>query len=100
MLVFSRISVAIITILACLFAYTVSDIATTYQWALRLTSTILVIPFIAVMFWKGVTKIGVMVSMIGTAILVLLYPLFNLPIDHAIFGFIISYFISRHKFTN
>src|SRR5699024_4116549 len=34
MLVFSRISVAIITILACLFAYTVSDIATTYQWAL------------------------------------------------------------------
>lgn len=93
MLVFSRISVAIITILACLFAYTVSDIATTYQWALRLTSTILVIPFIAVMFWKGVTKIGVMVSMIGTAILVLLYPLFNLPIDHAIFGFIISFIL-------
>lgn len=91
MLKSSRISVLIITALACLFAYSIEDIATTYQWALRLTATITVFPFLAVMFWKRVTKTGVLSSMIGTAILVLAYPFLPIGMDHALFGFIVSF---------
>lgn len=90
MLFFSRVSVLIITSLACLFAYTVEDIATTYQWALRLTATVIVFPFLAVMFWKRVTKMGVFVSMLGTALLVLAYPFLPIGMDHALFGFLVS----------
>ncbi len=91
MLVSSRISVFIITALACLFAYTIEDIATTYQWALRLTATIMVFPFLAVMFWKRVTKAGVLTSMLGTAALVLAYPFLPIGMDHALFGFTVSF---------
>ncbi|WP_052256860.1 sodium:solute symporter [Salinicoccus sp. YB14-2] len=91
MLISSRISVLIITGLACIFAYSIEDIATTYQWALRLTATIMVLPFLAVMFWKGVTKAGVLTSMIGTAVLVLAYPFLPIGMDHALFGFTVSF---------
>lgn len=91
MLKSSRISVLIITALACLFAYSIEDIATTYQWALRLTATITVFPFLSVMFWKRVTKTGVLTSMIGTAVLVLAYPFLPIGMDHALFGFIVSF---------
>ena len=91
MLISSRISVLIITGLACIFAYSIEDIATTYQWALRLTATIMVFPFLAVMFWKGVTKAGVLTSMVGTAVLVLAYPFLSVAMDHALFGFIVSF---------
>lgn len=91
MLKSSRISVLIITVLACLFAYSIEDIATTYQWALRLTATITVFPFLAVMFWKRVTKAGVLTSMIGTAVLVLAYPFLPVGMDHALFGFTVSF---------
>src|SRR5699024_10796669 len=91
MLKSSRISVLIITALACLFAYSIEDIATTYQWALRLTATITVLPFLAVMFWKRVTKAGVLSSMIGTAILVLAYPFLPIGMNHALFGFTVSF---------
>lgn len=91
MLLYSRLSVLTITVLACLFAYSIEDIATTYQWALRLTATILVLPFLAVMFWKGVTKAGMLSSMIGTAVLVLAYPFLPIPMDHALFGFVVSF---------
>ncbi|CAM4240273.1 sodium:solute symporter family protein [Lacicoccus alkaliphilus] len=91
MLASSRISVVIITALACLFAYTIEDIATTYQWALRLSATIMVFPFLAVMFWKRVTKTGLLTSMIGTAVLVLAYPFLPIGMDHALFGFTVSF---------
>ena len=91
MLISSRISVLIITGLACIFAYSIEDIATTYQWALRLTATIMVFPFLAVMFWKGVTKAGVLTSMVGTAVLVLAYPFLPIGMDHALFGFTVSF---------
>ncbi|SOC44841.1 sodium:solute symporter family protein [Salinicoccus kekensis] len=91
MLAASRISVVIIISLACLFAYTIEDIATTYQWALRLTATIMVFPFLAVMFWKRVTKAGMLTSMIGTAVLVLAYPFLPIGMDHALFGFTVSF---------
>jgi len=43
------------------------------------------------MFWKGVTKAGVLTSMVGTAVLVLAYPFLPVAMDHALFGFIVSF---------
>ncbi|SFD88427.1 solute:Na+ symporter, SSS family [Lentibacillus persicus] len=60
----SRLTVVIITVLELIVAYFVTDIATAYQWALRLSATILVLPFLAIMFWSKVTKSGAFWSMI------------------------------------
>ncbi|ASK62413.1 sodium:proline symporter [Virgibacillus phasianinus] len=86
----SRLTVVIITLLGLIAAYFVTDIASAYQWALRLSATVLVFPFLAVMFWKKVTKAGMLWSMILALIATLAWPLLNIAINHTIFGFAVS----------
>ncbi|MCG3419453.1 sodium:solute symporter family protein [Oceanobacillus jordanicus] len=86
----ARLSVVIISILGMVVAYFVTNIETAYQWALRLSATVLVFPFLAVMFWKKVTKHGMIWSMILALIATLSWPYLNLAIDHTIFGFAVS----------
>ncbi|UOQ94855.1 sodium:solute symporter family protein [Halobacillus shinanisalinarum] len=86
----SRLTVAIISVLGLVVSYFVTDIASAYQWALRLSATVLVFPFLAVMFWKKVTKAGVLWSMTLALIATLGWPFFNIGINHTIFGFLVS----------
>lgn len=86
----ARLSVVIITVLGLIAAYFVTDIASAYQWALRLSATVLVFPFLAVMFWKKVTKAGMLWSMILALIATLAWPSLHIEIDHTIFGFAVS----------
>ncbi|TRM10509.1 sodium:solute symporter family protein [Lentibacillus cibarius] len=90
LMISSRLSVVIISSLGLIIAYMLTDIATAYQWALRLTATVLVFPFLAVMFWKRTTKVGVLTSMVLALIGTLAWPFLNLQINHTIFGFLIS----------
>ncbi|WP_010531798.1 sodium:solute symporter family protein [Lentibacillus jeotgali] len=86
----SRYSVVIIAALGLVVAYMLTDIATAYQWALRLSATVLIFPFLAVMFWKRTTKAGVLTSMLLALIGTLMWPFLNIQLDHTVFGFLIS----------
>ncbi|SFB11727.1 solute:Na+ symporter, SSS family [Lentibacillus halodurans] len=90
LMVTSRLTVVLISLLGLLVAYFVTDIETAYQWALRLSATVLLFPFLAVMFWKRVTKSGMIWSMVLAAIATLCWPFLDLNIDHTIFGFSVS----------
>ncbi len=56
LLLVSRISVAIVTILGTGAAVFITNINDAYRWALMVNGVILVFPFLAIMFWKRVTK--------------------------------------------
>ncbi|MCA1010713.1 sodium:solute symporter family protein [Halobacillus halophilus] len=86
MMIASRVTVAIISILGLLVAFNLTDIVSVYQWALRLSAATLVFPFLAIMFWKRVTKTGVQISMIMALIATIIYPYLGLTLDHTIFG--------------
>ncbi len=86
----SRLSVAIISVLGLIVAFFLTDIATAYQWALRLSATVMVFPFLAVMFWRRVTKAGMIWSMILSSIATISWPFLDINIDHTIFGFLVS----------
>ncbi len=86
----SRLTVVIISVLAVIIAYNITDIITLYQGALRLSATILVLPFLAVMFWRRVTKIGVLSSMILACIATISWPYLGINLNHTIFGFLVS----------
>ncbi|UJL48331.1 sodium:solute symporter family protein [Virgibacillus sp. NKC19-16] len=86
----SRIAVVIISVLGLIVSYFVIDIASAYQWALRLTAAVLVFPFLAVMFWKKVTKHGVIWSMIIALIATIGWPFLEIELDHTVFGFLAS----------
>src|SRR5699024_3033523 len=89
----SRISVAVMTILGLVVAFFITNINDAYRWALMVNGVMLVFPFLAIMFWPRVTKAGVLTSMIGSIILILIYPYLNLPFDQALDGFIVSFVI-------
>ncbi|MCC9167722.1 sodium:solute symporter family protein [Pontibacter harenae] len=86
----SRITVVIMVILGLIVAFKVTNIAMMYQWSLRLSAIVLIFPFFAVMFWKRCTKAGVQTSMILSCIAGLTYPYLNIPIDHTVFGLLVS----------
>lgn len=83
----SRLTVIIISALGLIIAFNIKDIVTVYQWALRLTATTLVIPFLATMFWKRVTKLGVVSSMILSLIVTMMWPFLGNGIDPTLIGF-------------
>lgn len=91
LLLVSRISVALMTILGLVVAFFITNINDAYRWALMVNGVMLVFPFLAIMFWPRVTKAGVLTSMIGSIILILIYPYLNLPFDQALVGFIVSF---------
>ncbi|MBP1949864.1 sodium:solute symporter family protein [Virgibacillus litoralis] len=86
----SRWSVVIIAVLGLIVAYNITDIITIYQWALRLSAVTLVFPFLAVMFWKRVTAMGGLSSMILSATITIFWPFLNMPVDVTIVGFAVS----------
>ncbi|MFD1037565.1 sodium:solute symporter [Virgibacillus byunsanensis] len=89
----SRLSVVIIAVLGLIVAYNITNIIDMYQWALRLSAVTLVFPFLAVMFWKRVTAIGGLSSMIVAAVLTIIWPFLNTPVDETIVGFSASLII-------
>ncbi|SES87835.1 solute:Na+ symporter, SSS family [Oceanobacillus limi] len=90
LMITARITVVIITVLGLGVSYLVTDIATAYQWALRLSATVLVFPFLAVMFWKRTTKAGMIGSMTLALLATLSWPFLGIALDHTIFGFLVS----------
>jgi SSS family solute:Na+ symporter len=86
----ARVSVVIISLLAVMVAYLMTDIVSLYQWALRLSATTLVIPFLAVMFWRRSTSSGCLFSMALASITTLLWPILETGIDPVFPGFLVS----------
>lgn len=60
----SRWSVTLIGVLGLMVSFAVTDIITIYSYALKWLGVALVIPFLAIMFWRGVTRAGVVWSMV------------------------------------
>lgn len=99
----SRLSVVFIAVGALLVAQNFTGIMAIYQWALRITATTLVIPFLATMFWRRTTRTAVLSSMLGGFIATLVWPyLGDFGVDQTIFGFLFSFlglclsFITKH----
>ena len=90
-MVVARLTVVIIALLAVLVAYLMTDIIALYQWALRLSATTLVIPFLAVMFWQRATGVACVASMIAAMLTTLLWPLLGTGIDQVFPGFLASF---------
>lgn len=86
----ARLSVVLISLAALGVAYLMADIISLYQWALRLTATTLVIPFLAIMFWRRVTGTAVLASMVLACATTLAWPLLNTGIDQVFAGFLVS----------
>lgn len=86
----ARLSVVIISVLALIVAYFINDIVALYQWALRLTATTLVVPFLAVMFWKKATGKGCVTSMLLASLVTIFWPYLETNIDPVFPGFLSS----------
>lgn len=86
----ARLSVVIISVLAVLVAYFMTDIIAMYQWALRITATTLIFPFLAVMFWRRATGMGSLLSMALASLATAFWPLLNTSIDPVFPGFLVS----------
>lgn len=86
----ARLSVVLIAVAALGVAFLMTDIISLYQWALRLSATTLVIPFLAIMFWSRVTGKAVMAGMILACATTLIWPLFDTGIDQVFAGFLVS----------
>ncbi|MFD1068018.1 sodium:solute symporter family protein [Oceanobacillus locisalsi] len=90
LLLVSRLSVICITLLGAGAALFITNINDAYRWALMVNGVILVFPFLAIMFWKRVTKAGVLITMSGSFIFILIYPYIGLPFDQALAGYVFS----------
>src|SRR5699024_11602777 len=93
MLLVSRVSVIIITVLGTGAAAFITNINDAYRWALMVNGVILVFPFLAIMFWRRVTKKGVITSMLASLVFILVYPLLGLPFDQALAGYVFSFVV-------
>lgn len=77
----SRLSVAGMAFLGLGVALFIKDIITIYTYALSLSAVTLVMPVMAAMFWKRATKAGVITSIIGSFIFVLIWNFIGRPFD-------------------
>ena len=84
----SRLTVLIIALGALIVAFNFTGIIAIYQWALRLTATTIVLPFLATMLWRGVTKTGAMSGMLLGLVSTLVWPYLGISFDQTFFGFI------------
>lgn len=91
MMFMSRITVLFVSVAALFVAMNFSGILIIYQWALRLTATTIILPFLATMFIKRTTKTGVLAGMLGGLISTLVWPLLGITFDQTIFGFLFSF---------
>lgn len=90
LLLVSRITVVFSTLLGLGAAFFITNINDAYRWALMVNGVLLVFPFLAIMFWSRVTKTGVLTSMVGSLVTVLIYPYLGLPFDQALVGYTLS----------
>jgi SSS family solute:Na+ symporter len=86
----ARLSVVLISLAALGVAYLMTDIISLYQWALRLSATTLVVPFLAIMFWRRATGGAVLAGMLLACITTLIWPLLNTGVDQVFAGFFVS----------
>ena len=86
----SRLTVALVALAALWVAFNFTGIIAIYQWALRLTATTIVLPFLATMLWRGLTRAGVMAGMLGGLVSTVLWPYLGLDFDQTVFGFLFS----------
>ena len=86
----ARFSVVIISVLALIVSYFMTDIISVYQWALRISATTIVFPFLAVMFWRKTTARGIVSSMIVAGIVTVIWPFFNTGLDEVVPGLLAS----------
>ena len=85
----ARVSVVIISVLALLVAYLMTDIISAYQWALRISTTTLVIPFLVVMFWSRATAKGCAAAMISAIIVTVIWPFLGTTVDPVFPGMLV-----------
>ncbi|MDY3809176.1 sodium:solute symporter family protein [Desulfovibrio porci] len=86
----SRLTVALVALAALWVAFNFTGIIAIYQWALRLTATTIVLPFLATMLWRRLTRAGVLAGMLGGLISTLVWPYLGISFDQTLFGFIFS----------
>ncbi len=68
----SRWGVTLIGLVALLIAFFITDIVGIYTYTLKWTAVALVLPFLAIMFWRRTTRAGVITSMVlGLAVTIL-----------------------------
>lgn len=91
-MIVSRVTVILIAVISYIVAMRITNIIAIYKWALRLSGTTLVIPFIASMFWKRSTKKGVIWSMAASAVVTTVWPYIEAvsSLDCVIAGFATS----------
>lgn len=90
MMFVSRLTVAIIALAALFVAFKFTGIIAIYQWALRLTATTLILPFLATMLWKRTTRTGVLWSMGAGLVSTLIWPYLGTGVDQTLAGFAFS----------
>lgn len=84
----SRLTVLFIALASLIVAFNFTGIIAIYQWALRLTATTIVLPFLATMLWRGVTKTGASAGMLLGLVSTLVWPYLGITFDQTFFGFI------------
>jgi len=90
MMFVARLSVVLISALALIVSYFMTDIISVYQWALRISATTIVFPFLAVMFWKRTTAKGIVISMISAGVVTVIWPFLNTGLDQVVPGLLVS----------
>lgn len=88
----SRWSVTIIAVLGLLVSFAVTDIITIYSYALKWIGVTVVMPFIAIMFWRRVTRSGTVWSMILALAATTLWEVAGAPfgVPEALIGYMVS----------
>lgn len=87
----SRWSATIIAALGLLVSFAVTDIITLYSYALKWSGVTLVIPFLAIMFWRRTTRAGIVWSMILTLAVTVAWEIAGRPlgISEALVGYVV-----------
>lgn len=87
----SRWSVVVISVLGLLVSFAVTDIITLYSYALKWIGVTLVIPFLAIMFWRRTTKQGIIWSMILALTITIIWEIAGRPlgINEALAGYVV-----------
>lgn len=85
----SRWSVVVIAVLGLVVSFAVTDIITLYSYALKWIGVTLVIPFLAIMFWRRTTKQGIIWSMVLALTATIVWEIIGRPlgINEALVGY-------------
>jgi SSS family solute:Na+ symporter len=87
----SRWSGTGIAALGLLVSFAVTDIITLYSYALKWSGVALVIPFLAIMFWRRTTRTGVIWSMVLALAATIIWEIAGVPlgIHEALVGYVV-----------